>query len=369
MTEPDDRYGDALRRALRAEADRVSPHGDGLERIRARTARRPRAWWQPALVALSAAAVVGVGAGAAYTVFQQDGDPGRVGIASTDSPTSEGAQTVEASPKPVESEPSQWPDASPTTSPTGLPPRADAPFEVFVYYVADTGNDRLGLRLFRELRNSAPAPDRLTAAVETMLSPPLDPDYSSLWSTAEMELLDPVEVEGDTATVNVTKGKVTLDIEADAAEKAIQQLVYTVTASGKEWSVKQVRLLVEGEEVSQLFGYNLTGEQPLTRAPRDVTQSINWILSPQEGATVPTTFQIKGYGTYNEGNANWQILQGDTVVKQGFETTTASMGVFDSWISKPITLDPGTYTVRTVGAFAEGDGGDTFVDTKTITVE
>jgi len=368
MTEPDDRYGDALRRALRAEADRVSPHGDGLERIRARTARRSRAWWQPALAALSAAAVVGVGAGAAYTVFQQDGDPDRVDIATTGSPTSEDAQTVEASPKPVETGPSKWPDPSPTSSPTGMPPGAEAPFEVFVYYLGDTGVD---IRLFREVRDSPDvAPDRLTAAVETMLSPPLDPDYVSLWPEGT-ELLEPVDVDGDTATVNLSAEatEAPANAGADAEAKSVQQLVYTVTASGKEWGIKQVRLLVEGEEVSDLWGHGTVAEQPLTRAARDVTQSINWILSPQEGATVPTTFRISGYGSYVEGNVVWQILKGEQVIDQNSVTVVSGQGVFGKWQSKPITLEPGAYTIRTVGAFAEGDGGDTFVDTKTITVE
>lgn len=365
MTEPDDRYGDALRRALRAEADRVSPQGDGLQRIRARTARRPRPWWQPALVALSAAAVVGVGAGAAYTVFQQDGDD-NVQVATSDGPTEASTSSAEPTPDPT-TDPSTLPSTSPTSTGGTEPP--EARHEVFAYYLGDTGVD---IRLFREVRDSPdPAPDRLTAAVETMLSPPLDRDYVTLWPEGT-ELVEPVTVEGDTATVNLSAEatEAPANAGADAEAKSVQQLVYTVTASGKEFGegVTQVRLLVEGEEVNDLWGHGTIGEQPLTRATRDATQSLNWILSPQEGSTVPATFRIGGYsGTY-EGNVVWQILDGETVVEQG-AVQLREQGVFEKWASKPITLDPGTYIVKTIGGFGEGEGSETFVDTKTITVE
>lgn len=63
MTDPLDAYGDALRRALHAEADAVVPAADGLERIRARIDERQRrfgwAWftenWGRPAVALGAA--------------------------------------------------------------------------------------------------------------------------------------------------------------------------------------------------------------------------------------------------------------------------------------------------------------------------
>jgi hypothetical protein len=63
MTDPLDAYGDALRRALHAEADSVVPSADGLERIRTRINERQRrfgwAWftenWGRPAIALGAA--------------------------------------------------------------------------------------------------------------------------------------------------------------------------------------------------------------------------------------------------------------------------------------------------------------------------
>lgn len=49
-TDPDDKYGEILRRALHAEAEKVEPAPDGLERIRAGIERRSGArTWDPAL--------------------------------------------------------------------------------------------------------------------------------------------------------------------------------------------------------------------------------------------------------------------------------------------------------------------------------
>jgi hypothetical protein len=66
MTDPLDAYGDALRRALHAEADPVVPAPDGLERIRTRIDERQHrfgwvwfteTWGRPA-IALGAAVFI-----------------------------------------------------------------------------------------------------------------------------------------------------------------------------------------------------------------------------------------------------------------------------------------------------------------------
>jgi hypothetical protein len=78
MTDPLDAYGDALRRALHAEADAVVPAPDGLDLIRARISERRRrrfgwawfteTWGRPAM-ALAAAAFIAIIAIAATPAF------------------------------------------------------------------------------------------------------------------------------------------------------------------------------------------------------------------------------------------------------------------------------------------------------------
>lgn len=84
-TDPDDKYGEILRRALHAEAARVEPAPDGLERIRAgieqRSRRRlsrlqgwappfwlPGGWSRPLLAVAVTVLVVAVGVSAPQTI-------------------------------------------------------------------------------------------------------------------------------------------------------------------------------------------------------------------------------------------------------------------------------------------------------------
>ncbi|MFC4906540.1 hypothetical protein [Actinomadura gamaensis] len=80
-TGPHDEHGEILRRALHAEAERVTPSADGLERIRARVAERERRrfpgrtgwewftanWTRPVLAVGAAVAIAGLGVSAPQT--------------------------------------------------------------------------------------------------------------------------------------------------------------------------------------------------------------------------------------------------------------------------------------------------------------
>ncbi|GAA4079494.1 hypothetical protein [Actinomadura miaoliensis] len=78
MTDPHDEYGDILRRALNAEAEKVTPAADGLERIRRRIDDRRRRrfswdwftanWARPLLAVATAVAIAGLGVSAPQTL-------------------------------------------------------------------------------------------------------------------------------------------------------------------------------------------------------------------------------------------------------------------------------------------------------------
>lgn len=108
-TDPNEEYGEILRRVLRAEADSVVPTPDGLERIRAgvdeRTQRRfgwawfTTGWQRPAVAIGAAAAVLALGVSAPHTIdrFTSAGNRGSAGQGGH--PTSAGpAPTEELSP-------------------------------------------------------------------------------------------------------------------------------------------------------------------------------------------------------------------------------------------------------------------------------
>ncbi|MCD0453539.1 hypothetical protein LO762_30785 [Actinocorallia sp. API 0066] len=115
-----DPYADALRRALRAEADQVMPSPDGLGRIRERTsARRPLPWaasgWKGLLLAAAAAVATGtVAVTATPAAYHRFLSPGTETVPEqhpkTAAPTTSGSNGVIG------------PDGAPTPSPTCLSP-------------------------------------------------------------------------------------------------------------------------------------------------------------------------------------------------------------------------------------------------------
>ena len=96
MTDHEDRYADALRTVLQAEAEQIVPAGDGLNRIRARVEERRSLWWfRPTLGLVGAAAVGGIaflaislagGNGGSVTLNQHQHPGGPVGTP-TSAPT------------------------------------------------------------------------------------------------------------------------------------------------------------------------------------------------------------------------------------------------------------------------------------------
>ncbi len=347
MTPPTDRDGmtddlleTRLRRALNTEASMVNPSGDGLGRIRAGIAEEQASiWWRRPALALVAAAFVGLAVGGVAVALSQDDDGGPNGFANrTDEP-----QTT----APASTEPAPTTSSSDTTSPQV------STVSVPVYYVHDDG---LALRLYREFHRTALQPEgKIATAVDQMFGPAVDPDYSSSWPETT-EVLS-VTKSGDTATVDLSAFPST---GSDAEDKAVQQLVYTVTAADN--SVKKVRLLVNGKAPQS--GHS-DWSQPVARAPMLDVQGLIWILAPTQGSKVGSPVKVTVYGTAFEGNVALEVYKGDTLVAETFVTT--AMGEFLE-ASTTIKLDPGSYELRALEHSAE-DGRPLHIDTKTFTVK
>ncbi|WP_051467036.1 hypothetical protein [Actinomadura oligospora] len=154
-TGPHDEHGELLRRALHAEAERVTPSADGLERIRALVAERERRrfpgragwdwftanWTRPVLAVGAAVAIAGLGVSAPQTFdliqspmgndnpFSKGhhGTQGGTGAGSIDSSTpSQGPTTPGHDPSGTTRPPSSEGPVSSTVSPT-CPPTAGTP--------------------------------------------------------------------------------------------------------------------------------------------------------------------------------------------------------------------------------------------------
>ena len=133
MTDPLDAYGDALRRALHAEADAVVPAPDGLDRIRTRIGERQRrfgwAWftetWARPAVALAAAvfiAVIAIAATPAINAIEgiTAGDRGSAGGGGPDRSVGNGTSVPGGNGNPGQQYPGGVPSQLPASTPSPL---------------------------------------------------------------------------------------------------------------------------------------------------------------------------------------------------------------------------------------------------------
>ncbi len=220
MTPPRDRDGmtddlleTRLRRALNTEASMVNPSGDGLGRIRAGIAEEQSSiWWRRPALALVAAAFLGLAVGGVAVALSQNDDKTNLPAGQTTEP--------QTSAPTADDHGSRADDLAVEHD----EPASASTVNVPVYFVADDGRE---LRLYREFHRTAMQPEgKIATAVDQMFGPAIDPDYSSSWPETTKVLS--VSKSGDTATVNLSAFPST---GADAETKAVQQLVYTVTAT------------------------------------------------------------------------------------------------------------------------------------------
>lgn len=251
---------------------------------------------------------------------------------------------------------------APSPSVTGAEPTAEAPqgsSAVAVYYVHDTTG---GPRLYREFHERPATGAPVRDAVEAMLTVPADdPDYTSLWP-AGTEVLG-VEVEGGTATVDLSAEARDASAGSAFEQASLQQLVHTVTAA--DTSVERVQVLVEGEQPDSLWGAVSLAE-PVTRAPSFEVLGPVWLLTPVEGGTLAVGEQFGGVATVFEATVSWQWLQDGELVAEGFSTASEGGPGRGDW-SAPVEVPPGDYVLKAFESSAQ-DGSETFVDTKAVTV-
>lgn len=355
--------------------------------IRART--RPvtpplpgRTWMWGAGGAMAAmAATVAVIAAIGGATSPSADDPGLANSQSAPAnPTAGGEPTEKDEPSEGPSEdgaPTPGDDPSGASAPPVGPPVSET---VPVYYLGEVtfhqgegGDMQAAFRLYREWHAvdvyAASAGAVAEAAVREMLSgKPHDPDYISPW--AEGVEVDSVSGAGSVITVDLTGPLQDSSVGAEAAEVAVQQLVYTVQAAYAHSLgvpvTDPVRILLDGQPVSDLWGHVEAGE-PIGRAEQIDVQAPVWVTTPSEGQAESSPVTVEGVASVFEGTVSWRVLQGRAVVKES--STQASEGgpVFAEF-RFTVELPPGTYTLEAYDA-SELDGSVTFLDTKTFTVK
>ena len=229
----DPRLADALRRALARGAADIQTAGDGLTKIRARTARaRRQRWLVPIAAAASAVVVAGGVAWAAGTIGADDPDDLPVATSGATSTATSPPPTTGVIPTETE----------PPTTETATTPDASIP----VYYLGAQPREGDAPPLYRGFReyHRVPLADptdraaRVAAAVTEMFATaPLDDDYVSVWPT-QAEVLE--------ASVDEASGEVIVDLTGldwagaetpdgqpldEFGAAVVQQLVFTATAA------------------------------------------------------------------------------------------------------------------------------------------
>ena len=219
---------------------------------------------------------------------------------------------------------------------------------VKLYFVADTPR---GLKLFSEVRTSSDFYDLNLQVLSDLVSgkvAPLDPDYSNLWGGTNT--VNSVTINGSVATVDL--GAISLNVGAEAEQRAIDQLVWTLTEIAPE--VKSVAFTVDGKTVESFAGHVDTTVVFERAIGYEVLNPIQ-ISSLNEGVDLTSPVTISGQACTFEANVVWKLLQGDIVVKEGFTTATSGCPDRGDWSISIDNLEAGQYTIQAVEYSAEDD--------------
>ncbi len=176
---------------------------------------------------------------------------------------------------------------------------------------------------------------------------------TNIWKACPGGELRSIDRSGEVVTVALTGTPgATCRTTPEALEAERQQLAWTVRdALGVD-----VSIVLETAGPDQ--------PQPITADPNALSPVL--LDSPTDGATVDSPLTVEGRGNTFEGNVQWEVLAGDQVVDEGFETA-GTMGDFRPF-SFTVDLEPGDYTVRVFEISME-DGSLFAEDTTTVTVE
>jgi hypothetical protein len=230
-----------------------------------------------------------------------------------------------------------------------------------LYFVSDTPR---GLKLFAEEQISSDFYDLKLQVISDLVSgkvTPLDPDYTNLWGGTNT--VNSVSVDGSVATVDL--GEISLNVGAEGEQRAIDQIVWTLTSLAPE--VKSVAFTVNGEQVESFAGHVDTTAQFSRAIDYEVLNPIQ-ITSLNDGAKLVSPITVSGQACTFEANVVWKLLKDGKVFKEGFTTATSGCPDRGDWNISFENLEPGEYVIQAVEYSAE-DGSLFAKDDKKFIVE
>ncbi|WP_129657993.1 GerMN domain-containing protein [Rothia halotolerans] len=205
--------------------------------------------------------------------------------------------------------------------------------------------------LFREYvplapDESAPAGDVVAMAVSMMSRmQPADPDYENPWSPAS-SVGSSVTSDG-TLTLDVSSDMFPEDLGEEAERMALQQLVYTATATAVSTKVLDaehattVVVLVDGRAGHQFGGETLGS--PTQRD--DAARSPLWVIDPDQGGVHSREVGFKLVSDHIASSVHWRLSGIEGVIEEeAVDLRDDGSGHHEIQFDR--TLDPGDYTIE-----------------------
>lgn len=230
-----------------------------------------------------------------------------------------------------------------------------------LYFVADTPR---GLKLFSETHFYVSLDDLEFQVISDLVSGkvvPLDPDYTNLWGGANT--VNSVNIVRSVATVDL--GAISLNVGVEGEQRAIDQIVWTLTELLPE--VKTVSFTINGKVVESFAGHVDTTVKFTRAIDYEVLNPIQ-ISSINESSVLSSTFTISGQSCTFEANVVWRLSDDGVVLKEGFTTATTSCPDRGDWSISFENLVPGTYRIQALEYSAE-NGSLSAKDDKTFIVK
>jgi hypothetical protein len=229
------------------------------------------------------------------------------------------------------------------------------------FFVSDTPR---GFKLFSEVQSWTAADDLNLQVVSDLVTGkvvPLDPEYTNLWGGTNT--VNSVVIAGSVATVDL--GEISLNVGAEGEQRAIDQIVWTLTEFVPE--VKSVAFTVNGKVVESFAGHIDTTAQFERAIDYEVLNPLQ-ISSINQGAELTSPVTISGQACTFEANVVWKLLQDDKVVQESFTTASSGCPERGDWSITLEDLAPGEYLFQVLEYSAE-DGSLFAIDDKRFTVK
>lgn len=233
------------------------------------------------------------------------------------------------------------------------------PFKFF--FVSDTPR---GFKLFSEMQNRVARDGDLNFQIVSDLVSgvvvPTDPQYVNLWGSGNS--VNSVTVNESIATVDL--GEISLNVGAEGEQRAIDQIVWTLTELYSE--ITAVAFTVNGETVESFAGHVDTKATFERAIDYEVLNPIQ-ISSINQGAEVTLPITISGQACTFEANVVWKLSQDGNILQEGFTTASSGCPERGQWSITIKDLTPGNYTIAALEYSAE-DGSLFAVDDKDFVV-